>query len=215
MIDKLVPPGNTGTFIDLFAGCGGLSLGLMQVGWQGLFAIEKEKLAFQTLSHNLISKTEGLSYKWPEWLPQKPMELAELLDDYEKELHGLNQKIDLVVGGPPCQGFSAAGKRNYSDPRNQAYKEYIRAIQILKPRFLLIENVKGIQSSFKNGKTPYSQVIIELLEQEGYKVFSEILAAKDYGIPQLRPRYFAIGVLESAFGEEINTESVYNTEIPS
>lgn len=97
------------SYIDIFAGCGGLSLGLHNAGWEGLFAIEKSKDAFATLKYNLIEKRKH--FCWNEWLPQKEHDINEVIRVYKKELEELAGKVNLVVGGPPCQGFSMAGQR--------------------------------------------------------------------------------------------------------
>lgn len=97
------------TVIDLFAGCGGLSLGLYQAGWNGLFAIEKNAFAFETLKYNLIDNKKH--FDWPNWLPQTEHDINEVLEKYPEQLKSLQGKVDLVAGGPPCQGFSMAGKR--------------------------------------------------------------------------------------------------------
>jgi DNA (cytosine-5)-methyltransferase 1 len=121
------------TFIDLFGGCGGISLGLMEAGWKGLFAIEKEGKAFETLKHNLTGKKGKNYFNWPEWLDKKPYEISEFNKQHEKDLLRLRGKVDLVSGGPPCQGFSLAGKRDKRDPRNQLFKEYIKFLRIVQP----------------------------------------------------------------------------------
>ena len=105
------------TVIDLFAGAGGLSLGLYQAGWEGLFAIEKNAFAFETLKYNLIDIKKH--FNWPDWLPQTEHDINEVLKKYPKQLKSLKGKVDLVAGGPPCQGFSMAGKRVEEDVRNQ------------------------------------------------------------------------------------------------
>lgn len=104
------------TVIDLFAGCGGLSLGLHLSGWKGLFAVEKSPHAFETLKYNLIDKLNH--FDWSDWLTKEPHDINELLNNYEKKLKQLRNKVDLVAGGPPCQGFSMAGKRVKEDIRN-------------------------------------------------------------------------------------------------
>ena len=129
------------TVIDLFAGCGGLSLGLYQAGWQGLFAIEKNAFAFETLKHNLIDNKQH--FAWPDWLPQTHHDINEVLDNYENQLKALRGKVDLVAGGPPCQGFSMAGQRMEDDIRNQLVFSYIRFIDFVRPKMILFENVKG------------------------------------------------------------------------
>src|SRR4051794_10934551 len=111
---------NQFTFIDLFAGCGGLSLGLLNAGWKGLFAIEREDRAFATLHHNLVAGKKP-RFDWPAWLPQAPLALESLLlsPKYLDQLRGLRERVDLLAGGPPCQGFSTLGRRLSNDPRNQ------------------------------------------------------------------------------------------------
>jgi DNA (cytosine-5)-methyltransferase 1 len=183
------------TFIDLFSGCGGLSLGLMEAGWQGLFAIEKTPDAFLTLKHNLIESTR-FSFNWPEWLPQENMEVQCLLKDYRSELVKLKGKIDLIAGGPPCQGFSNAGKRNPNDPRNKLAEQYIEVVKIVEPKYLLLENVRGFNSKFeKSGNPddiPYSQIVKKKLESLGYGVDYRIVICADWGVPQRRPRFIMI-----------------------
>ena len=85
------------TVIDLFAGCGGLSLGLYLAGWSGIFAVEKNKCAFETLKYNLISKVNH--FDWPEWLPVEPIDINTLIKVHKRELKKLRGTIDLVAGG--------------------------------------------------------------------------------------------------------------------
>src|SRR4051812_37802950 len=94
------------TFIDVFAGCGGLSLGLMLSGWKGLFAIEKEANAFKTLSHNLLTANRPVAFLWPEWLPKRAINVRTVIKKYRLELAALAGRVDMLAGGPPCQGFS-------------------------------------------------------------------------------------------------------------
>ncbi len=184
------------TVIDLFAGCGGLSLGLYQAGWSGVFAVEKNKCAFETLKHNLIDKKHH--FNWPEWLPQEPTDIVELLKQHEDELKSLRGKIDLVAGGPPCQGFSMAGKRMENDKRNKLVFSYISFIRLVKPRLLLFENVKGFTYSFDKAKNPnaipYSQIVVEQLEKLGYDVTPYIINFAEFGVPQRRKRFILVGV---------------------
>lgn len=192
------------TFIDLFSGCGGLSLGLMEAGWQGIFAIEKTVDAFLTLSKNLIHGSRH-QFIWPSWLPQENMEVESLLLKYKNELKNLRGKVDLIAGGPPCQGFSNAGKRNPDDPRNKLAEQYIEVVKIVQPKYLLLENVKGFNSRFKkSGLTdeitnseliediPYSEIVKKKLESMGYGVDFKIVFCSDWGVPQRRPRFIMI-----------------------
>jgi DNA (cytosine-5)-methyltransferase 1 len=191
-------------FIDLFAGCGGLSLGLVKAGFQGFFAIEKSPDAFLTLKHNLIEKTVVSPYSWPEWLPCKAMTTGELLTCYAENLKALRGKIDLIAGGPPCQGFSFAGRRRPDDPRNELTKEYVKIVKLVQPRFLILENVKGFNSAFKkcgseNGKV-YAQIVRDELEKIGYTVFHDTCKASDFGVPQPRNRFIMIASRDACKG---------------
>jgi len=96
-MDTVVP-----TFIDVFAGAGGLSLGLMMAGWRGLFAVEKSPMAFQTLKYNLVDQNNGPQFDWPDWLPIEAIDIQTLLEKYREQLEQL-QGIPLLAGGPPCQ----------------------------------------------------------------------------------------------------------------
>lgn len=187
------------TFADVFAGCGGLSLGLINAGWQGVFAVEKHPDAFDTLNTNLIS-SEHECFDWPQWLPLEPIDISTFVAQHKERLSDLKGELTLLAGGPPCQGFSLAGERTYTDPRNLLTEEYIKMVSLLEPRILLIENVQGFTLAFKkngNGKhksTPYSDLVIQRLEQLGYQTFSEIVTFSDYGVPQLRKRFILIAI---------------------
>lgn len=185
------------TFIDLFAGCGGLSLGLMQSGWNGIFAIEKSVDAFKTLHHNFCQGRSELKFTWPSWLPCEAISTEDLLVNYSSQLKELRGKIDLISGGPPCQGFSSAGLRNPNDPRNELTQEYINIVDLVQPKYLLLENVRGFQLKFPDKKVPYSEIVRKALEScsdSGYRVYSSMLKASDFGIPQPRPRFIMIAI---------------------
>ncbi|MBN2976664.1 DNA cytosine methyltransferase [Pseudomonas lactucae] len=188
-------------FVDVFAGCGGLSLGLLKSGMSGVFAIEKNPMAFATLEHNLI-KGNKFKFDWPDFLPMNAMSCEELLSDFSEELSELAGTIDLVVGGPPCQGFSTAGRRNPSDPRNQMAEQYLKLISILKPTYLVIENVSGFASKFNETKSneindrfskkSYAEFILDSLEGLGYSVSSGLVNCANFGVPQNRYRYLIV-----------------------
>ena len=194
-------------FIDLFAGAGCLSLGLMYSGWRGIFAVEQNASAFETLNHNLIEGTQGFTYHWPQWLPKRPCTVGELAQTYSQQLMQLRGKVTMIVGGPPCQGFSLAGKRENEDSRNSLFKAYVRIVEAVQPLFILVENVQGIALEFDKkarGKRkagmhslPYSQQIAQDLDRAGYDVKANLLRAADYGVPQFRPRYFLIAAKKS------------------
>lgn len=184
-------------FIDLFAGCGGLSLGLMQSGWQGLFAIEHERNAFETLQYNLLNKDKNYCFKWPNWFPKKPHSIQETLDHFSPQLLSLKGKVEMIVGGPPCQGYSMAGKRYVNDPRNALYITYMKFVNIIEPKIVLFENVTSITANFKTEiagqPINYAANLINDLSKN-YYVYWKILNAKDFGVAQSRKRFFAIAI---------------------
>jgi DNA (cytosine-5)-methyltransferase 1 len=184
-------------YIDIFAGCGGLSLGLYQSGWEGLFAVEKDYMAFKTLSHNLIEKAKH--FCWPKWLPVSHHDIDEILIEYRDKLCGLQGTVDLVAGGPPCQGFSMAGRRRECDKRNRLIHSYIEFVELVKPKVILFENVKGFTQGFKkNDKRgiPYSEIVLNGLKEIGYTdAKGQLIDFSDYGVPQKRERYIIIGTL--------------------
>ncbi len=187
------------SFADVFAGCGGISLGLINAGWQGCFAIEKNASAFKTLKTNLVLGKRG-DFNWPNWLPKDAITTSDLLKKYSAELSELKGKIPLLAGGPPCQGFSMAGRRTHSDPRNSLTEDYIKLVEKLQPRILFIENVVGFTLPFKkhgNGDSqsiPYSTKVTARLEEIGYKVFSDLIDLSNYGVPQARKRFIIIAI---------------------
>jgi DNA (cytosine-5)-methyltransferase 1 len=183
------------TYIDLFAGCGGLSLGLHNAGWKGLFAIEKNVDAFKTLKYNLIDNKNH--FAWPIWLPQESIEIDKAIELYKDNLNELKNKVDLVAGGPPCQGFSMAGRRNENDHRNNLIKSYIDFIKIIKPKILFFENVKGFTMEFKKNKDKgkeYSTYVENALNRAGYFVKGELVNFGEFGIPQKRTRFILVGI---------------------
>ena len=223
--------GNTnkvaGTYIDLFSGCGGFSLGLGNAGWQGIFAVEKDPMAFETFKYNLIEGNYN-HFSWPEWLPQKATTIQMLLKTYKVQLEQLKDKVDLIAGGPPCQGFSLAGRRNAKDPRNKLSNEYINMVKIINPKYLVLENVKGFNATFRDSdgnkeKKPYSMVVKGNLERLGYKVFTNYLHCENYGVPQKRTRFIMIGIRKDLYKkkmcpfellESIRPDFLYKKELP-
>lgn len=200
------------TYIDLFSGCGGLSLGLHNAGWKGVFAIEKSEDAFKTLEHNLIKKKKH--FDWPNWLEQKHHDINEILDNNSNDLIQLRGKIDLVAGGPPCQGFSMAGRRIENDSRNDLINSYIKFIDYVKPKLIFFENVRGFTLGFKNnnkkGKA-YSTYVVEQLQNLGYSVKGQLIDFSKYGIPQKRTRFILVGIQNDFLNENpsINKDSFF------
>jgi DNA (cytosine-5)-methyltransferase 1 len=192
-------------FIDLFSGCGGLSLGLMTSGWQGLFAIEINQDAFQTLSYNLVNGNR-YRFNWPHWLPVKPMSVSTLIKRYQTRLEELRGHVSLIAGGPPCQGFSTAGRRDPSDRRNRLTEQYLKVVELVRPKYVLLENVNGFTMPFnsaakrnncKRKGQPYSSVIQKKLEGLGYTVFKKVILCSKVGVPQSRERFIMLAVRES------------------
>lgn len=186
------------TFVDIFAGCGGLSLGLMQAGWKGLFAIEHDINAFKTLHDNLVADGARQQFIWPDWLPKTAHSVGDVLQNYHANLADLEGKVDMIVGGPPCQGFSSAGRRDPNDPRNKLVESYLEFVDLIKPKIVLIENVRGITQDFDDvdapeGKINYSKRIIDSLSKN-YFVSSRMIDTSTFGVPQKRHRFFVIAI---------------------
>lgn len=181
-------------YIDIFAGCGGLSIGLLNAGWSCLFAIEKNHDAFSTLKYNLIDN--GQHFDWPKWLPVQEEDINKVLVDYKYELSTLKGKVTLVAGGPPCQGFSMAGKRNEADQRNKLVESYISFIELVEPEAIFFENVHGFTVNFKNshGVKKYSSYVETALNGLGYRTAYRIVDMSEFGIPQSRKRFILIAL---------------------
>jgi len=181
----------------------------MSAGWGGVFAVEKNQDAFSSLYHNLTGRMgDRYRFSWPLWLPLEPSTISDLLTLYAEELRNLRGSIDLLAGGPPCQGFSTAGRRNPNDSRNRLAEEYIKVVELVQPQFMLIENVHGFDIAFSDSdvkgtgkknqykKKAYSQVVKERLESLGYKVFQRMVNCADFGVPQLRKRFIMLSIKE-------------------
>ncbi len=169
--------------IDLFAGCGGMSLGLEAAGFDIAAAVEFD--AIHTLVHHF-----NFPYSASICKNISKLSSQELLNEIEKK--GFSRKIDLIAGGPPCQGFSHIGKRQLDDPRNSLVFEYVRIIKEIKPKYFIFENVPGIASG-KHKK--FLEELIFEFESIGYSIDQpiSILDASLYGAPQQRKRLIIIG----------------------
>ncbi|QQS35990.1 MAG: DNA cytosine methyltransferase [Ignavibacteriales bacterium] len=202
---------NALTYIDLFAGCGGLSLGLFNSGWKGLFAIEKSPDAFQTLKYNLIEKKKH--FDWPTWLEQTNHDINAVLKKHKDELEKLQGHVDLVVGGPPCQGFSTAGRRKEDDVRNGLIKSYLNFVKIVKPNIIFFENVKGFTLKFHKNKSKgrvYSNYVVNELNKLGYDVDGKLVDFSMYGIPQKRTRFILVGIKKDLItNDNISSKSFF------
>jgi len=168
-------------FIDLFAGAGGLSEGLSEAGFHGLFANEIILEYANTYKYNHES-TDVVTADVRNLDP----------DEIRKQLGLEREELDLVAGGPPCQGFSInAPVRSVLDERNHLFKEFLRFVRAFAPRAVLIENVPGLVS-FEQGATLHA--ILDSLADLGYGADVRILGAAYYGVPQMRWRTFIIGL---------------------
>jgi len=172
----------------------------MRAGWKGLFAIEKDGFAFETLKVNLIDGPR-FQYQWPEWLEQKPWTIESLMAAHGIELMALRGKVDLLAGGPPCQGFSSAGRRKSGDPRNELVERYLEFVEAVQPRMVLIENVRGITYDFVDGaddtvRRNFATDVISRLSTR-YHVYTDTLRCSTFGVPQQRPRFFLVGMLKA------------------
>lgn len=195
-------------FIDLFAGCGGLSLGMTMAGWQGVFAIEIADDAFKTFEANFLNGPASIRFAWPEWLEKRAHSIEEVLRRHKADIQNLNGSIDVVAGGPPCQGFSLAGRRNESDPRNRLFEQYVQFVSEVRPKAIVLENVNGMQiahGASKRGRAiksetepkSYYEKLVEALDEIGYVAEGWIVNSEDYGVPQHRPRLVVVGIQRS------------------
>ncbi|ULT72934.1 DNA cytosine methyltransferase [Pseudomonas sp. BC42] len=205
----LPAPGQPLMFADLFAGCGGLSLGLSLAGLNGVFAVERDKMAFSTLSANLLQERDVpvAQFSWPDWLEKKAWGIDEILEKHSPKLFELKGKVHVLAGGPPCQGFSFAGRRLESDPRNQLFEKYVEMVKALQPAAIVLENVPGMKVAHKAKSwkelgiqikpQSYYDKLVESLDRVGYQVLGRILDSSLFGVPQKRPRLIVIGIHKS------------------
>lgn len=197
---------NKYTSIDLFAGAGGLSLGLHLAEIRGLFGIEKDAMAFETLRKNLVgSESPYNAYpSWPAWLPIEPMDIQSLLEDeyMVEQLAKLRGQVSVIAGGPPCQGFSVGGSRNGLDERNKLVFEMLTVIGIVIPKIAIIENVEGITRRFvarpgDKSETSVADQVVEHLNSLGYDATFKVIDVSKFGVPQTRKRTLIVGVHSS------------------
>lgn len=161
--------------VDLFCGAGGLSLGFVQEGFCVALANDIEDCCVDTYAHNHPETPRDHIIKG---------DIREVVEELERLING--EPIDIVVGGPPCQGFSMANRqRLIDDPRNYLYKNYIEVVRRLQPKFFVMENVKGMLG--------VSNQVKEDFEAIGYTVECKVFNAKDFGVPQNRERLIYIG----------------------
>lgn len=166
--------------IDLFCGCGGLSLGFENAGFNVLLGIDMWEDALVTYRHNHKNGNTLCA------------DLASLpVEEVDKAIN--HKKVDVIIGGPPCQGFSIAGKRIVDDERNKLYKSFVCMVAYFKPKAFVLENVPNILSI---GDGAVREAIIKDFSELGYKVTYKVLLAADYGVPQNRRRAIFVGMLD-------------------
>ena len=170
--------------VDMFSGCGGLSLGFQMAGYNIKGMIDFDEDSLETAeANNLAEHYLNLDLFKENWL--------------EKFLNQINfNEVDIIVAGPPCQGFSLTGPRKLDDKRNQLYKAVYDLVSKSKPKAFLIENVKGMATLYK-GKV--KEDIVKQFSSLGYNVSTKILNSKDFGVPQSRERLFYIGLKDKSF----------------
>lgn len=167
--------------LDLFAGAGGFSLGFKLAGCNIVGAIEIDRWAAETFASNfkdaktIVGDIQNLGDR-------------ELLDNFQE------QPPDIIIGGPPCQGFSICRKNSGDpkDPRNSLFKEFLRVAKIFEPQYLIMENVPQLTQAMTDANESVIEIIENELKNLGYYVYRDILTANNYGIPQIRRRLFII-----------------------
>lgn len=175
--------------IDLFCGCGGFSKGFEQAGFDIRLGIDLWKDAVITYQHN-FPKTKTINQDITTLDGKILLDFLEIPAD----------EIDVIIGGPPCQGFSISGKRLIDDPRNKLYKSFVDIVAHIMPKIFVMENVPGLIRLF-GGKVK-AEIINDFTEL-GYNVDMQLLSSEQYGVPQKRKRAFFVG---------INREKIKNTD---
>tara|TARA_R110002051_G_scaffold180913_4_gene250434 strand:+ start:19130 stop:20200 length:1071 start_codon:yes stop_codon:yes gene_type:complete len=167
------------TAIDLFSGCGGFSYGFQQAGFHVILGVDNTEIALKTFQQNHNNSKTLL------------LDLHEE-DSIDKIVESKGEhKVDVIIAGPPCQGFSLTGARNENDERNTLFNAVFKLAKRVNPKAIIIENVPGLLNLYK-GKA--KKEIIELCEGMGYNCNPKLLYAPDYGIPQIRKRVFFVAI---------------------
>ncbi|GAG67877.1 unnamed protein product, partial [marine sediment metagenome] len=211
---EVVEKKSSPTCVDLFAGPGGLSIGFTNAGWDVACAFEKDLCAARTYAFNHPGvKVVSQDIK--------------TVDTDDFKVYAGNSSVDLIIAGVPCQGFSLAGYRvrpdlknkpaQEDDERNALFLEVFRAVDVLKPKFVLFENVPGMRSSrvrYNGESSPVVDALHEEFNKRHYKSVSMILKAEKYGVPQKRRRLFVLGS-NVCDPEDIKSELTRTDEVKS
>lgn len=165
--------------IDLFAGCGGLSKGFMDAGFDIIVGVDNDQAALNTfaLNHNGAKPLNA------------DLSKQETFDEI-KRIAG-DREIDVIIAGPPCQGFSLTGPRNFDDPRNKLYLAVLEMVRQYQPKGFIIENVPGMATMY-DGQV--KDEVLRRFKDMGYNIECKILCAADYGVPQMRKRLIFMGI---------------------
>jgi len=166
--------------VDLFSGCGGLSFGFEQAGFECVLGVDIDAPALKTFAHNH---------------PHAAALQLDLAQDASIEaiMHHIgDRKIEIIVAGPPCQGFSLTGTRNENDTRNKLFYSVFKLAEKVKPKYVVIENVPGIANLYQGRAR---SAILGEFERLGYSAAEKLIFAPDYGVPQIRKRMFFVGTL--------------------
>lgn len=166
-------------YISLFTGAGGLDIGFNEAGFQGLLASDIMPQAKESFTFNY---------------PDEPYLLEDIrtlsISEVKKYVGG--KKVSVIIGGPPCQGFSNMGNKNSSDPRNLLFESYVKIVDAIRPTCFLFENVKGLMTMFEGR---YFKKVIEGFQSIGYNLHYSLIDTSNYGVPQKRERVFIFGTL--------------------
>ena len=201
------------TFIDLFAGCGGLSEGFYRMGFNALAHIEIDHWACETLRKRMLY----YGYKnVDKAVVETDITSEDILKKIDNSIRGKN--VDVIIGGPPCQAYSTAGrvrdmKGMEKDPRNFLFESYVRILNHYLPKFFVFENVTGLLSAKVNGKLIFPQIIEALSEHYNVCNAPDVLVKNtaDYGVPQLRKRVIIMGVRKDI--SDVSIMDLYNSLI--
>lgn len=186
--------------IDLFAGCGGLSKGFMDAGYNILIGVDTDQAALNTFARN----HDGAIAMKADLSDEKSFdEIKKAVGDYD---------VDIIIAGPPCQGFSLTGPRNFDDARNSLYLAVIEIVKRYNPKGFIIENVPGMATLYGG---QIKEEVLNRFRKLGYNMDCKVLCAADYGVPQLRRRLIFMGIRQDVghpkFPEPIFSEEDYRT----
>ena len=164
-------------YISLFTGAGGLDIGFKEAGFEGLLASDIMPQARDSFSLNF---------------PDEPYLLEDIrkLSISEIKTYIGDKKIDAIIGGPPCQGFSNMGNKNSADPRNMLFESYVKIVDAIRPKCFIFENVKGLFTMFEGR---YFEQVVNAFMAIGYNLHYSMLDTSNYGVPQKRERVFIVG----------------------